>query len=168
MGGYTALEIMRRAPERVSALALLDTSARPDTPEASENRRKQIALAATDFDAVINALFPKLVLAVHATDPELSALFTAMAQKVGAAAFARQQAAIMGRADSRPHLAHITCPTLVLCGRDDGVTPVTVHEEMAAAIPGSVFEIVETCGHLSAMEQPAAVTLALSRWLSNG
>lgn len=165
MGGYTALEIIRRAPERVTALALLDTSARPDTPEASENRRKQIALAASDFTAVIDGLFPKLVLPAHAADPGLADLFRDMARSVGPQGFERQQKAIIGRADSRPHLAHITCPTLILCGRDDGVTPVAVHEEMAAAIPGAVQEIIETCGHLSALEQPDAVTQALSRWL---
>jgi pimeloyl-ACP methyl ester carboxylesterase len=166
MGGYVALEIMRQAPDRVIALALLDTSARPDTPQATEGRRALMKLAATDFPAVIDTLFPKLVLPSHAQDPAMRRVFTDMAVAVGADAFLRQQAAIMGRIDSRPFLRRIACPTLILCGREDAVTPPEIHEEMAAAIPGAMLEIVEDCGHLSAIERPEAVTKALKTWLS--
>lgn len=167
MGGYVALEIMRQAPGRVTALALVDTQARPDTPQASENRRAQVARAATDFGGVVDALYPRLVHPRRAEDEALRNLFSAMALSVGPQAFARQQAAILGRIDSRPFLPRIDCPTLVLCGREDGVTPVELHEEMADAIPGARLHVVEDCGHLSALEQPQAVTRALDAWLSD-
>ena len=168
MGGYVALEIMRQAPERVAALALLDTSARPDTPEATENRKKAIAQAQSDsdFDAVIDALVPKLILPAKINqDPALVGLIKDMAHKVGKDAFIRQQTAIIGRIDSRPHLGAITCPTLVLCGRDDVITPVEVHEEMVPAIRGCRHLVIEQCGHLSTLDSPAKVAAALQSWL---
>ncbi len=165
MGGYTALEIMRQEPARVTALALVDTQARPDTPEASQNRREQVRRAETDFEGIIDTLFPKLVHPQRAQDAALKALFRSMARALGPEVFARQQSAIMSRIDSRPFLPRIACPTLVLCGREDGVTPVALHEEMAAAIPGAHLEVIDECGHLSAVEKPAAVTQALRAWL---
>lgn len=168
MGGYVALEIMRRAPGRVTALALLDTQARPDTPPATENRRAQMRRSETEFGGVIADLYPKLVHPDRAEDGALKALFTDMALTTGAEAFRRQQAAIMGRIDSRPFLPRIACPTLVLCGRQDAVTPVELHEEMAEAVPGSRLEVVEDCGHLSAIERPEAVSDALREWICRG
>ncbi len=165
MGGYVALEVMRQAPERVTALALLDTSARPDTPQATEGRRAAIALSETDYPAFIAALYSRLVNARHGHDPELSALFAAMAHSVGQPAFTRQQTAILGRIDNRPLLGAINCPTLVLWGAEDAVTPLEVHAEMAAAIPEATLSILPDCGHLSALEQPASVTAALHAWL---
>ncbi len=166
MGGYVALEIMRQAPGRVTALALVDTQARPDTAEASKTRREQMTRAETDFDAVVDAMYPKLVHPGRVKDDSLNTLFNAMAHAVGPDAFARQQAAIMSRIDSRPFLPRIDCPTMVLCGREDGVTPVELHEEIVAAIPGANLRVVDNCGHLSAIEQPGAVTEALRVWLS--
>lgn len=167
MGGYVALEIMRQAPERILALALIDTSARPDTSEATEGRRKLMHLAETDFKAVIDTLMPKLVHPSHLHDASIVRTITAMANTVGKDAFMRQQRAIMGRADSRPFLQLIKCPTLVLCGREDVITPVKVHEEMVAGISGSTLTIVEQCGHLSTLGQPQQVTEALEKWLLN-
>ena len=80
-------------------------------------------------------------------------------------AFLRQQRAIMGRPDSRPTLAVIDCPTLVLCGAEDALTPPDLHREMAAGIRQSRLEIVDHCGHLAPMEQPEAVTRAMRAWL---
>ena len=117
MGGYIAFEIMRAAPERVERLALLDTSARPDAPEQSENRRRLVALAERKGVGVpAREMFAKLVAPARADDAELKAAFLEMAEATGVRAFANQQAAILGRADSRPLLAAITCPTLVLVG----------------------------------------------------
>jgi pimeloyl-ACP methyl ester carboxylesterase len=166
MGGYVALEIMRQAPERVTGLALLDTNARPDSEQATEDRRRMMKMAETDFDRVVNALLPKLLLPANMRDAALVATVKAMAAAVGKDAYIRQQNAIIGRADSRPHLAKIRCPALVLCGRDDVLTPVALHEEMANAIPGSRLVVAEKCGHLSTLEQPRQVTLNLVHWLS--
>lgn len=165
MGGYVALEIMRQAPERVTGLALLDTSARPDTAEATQHRRKLIKLAGSSFPAVVNGLLPKMVHPAHLQDTELTGIFRAMALTVGQAAFVRQQEAIIGRIDSRPFLKNIKCPTLVLCGRDDAITPVSLHEEMVAGIPASRLVVIEECGHLSVLEQPQQVNDAFEKWL---
>lgn len=166
MGGYLALEIMRRAPERVAALALLDTSARPDTTEATAARRQAIAASATDFDGVAAALMPRLLHPAHLDDRAIVDVVTAMARAIGRDGYVRQQEAILGRADSRPTLAEIRCPTLVLCGREDALTPLALHEEMHAGIAGSTLVVIERCGHLSTMERPDEVNVALHRWLA--
>lgn len=166
MGGYVALELLRQAPQRVSGLALLDTSARPDTAEATAARRAAMALAETDFAAVIEGLLPRLILPARLNDAALTGLVRDMARQVGPAAFQRQQNAIIGRPDSRPHLPAIACPTLVLCGRLDQLTPVPLHEEMAAAIPGAQLLVLEECAHLSTLEQPPRVAAALQAWLA--
>lgn len=166
MGGYIALEIMRQAPERVLALALLDTSARPDTEEASANRRTAIEQAKTDYKTVIEKLTAKLIHPDHLQNTALTDVIAAMAHSLGKDVFIQQQNAIIGRKDSRESLNNIQCPTLILCGRDDGVTPLEVHEEMHRKIRNSQLRVIETCGHLSTLEQPGQVTAALRTWLS--
>jgi pimeloyl-ACP methyl ester carboxylesterase len=166
MGGYTALEIMRQAPERVLKLALLDTSARPDTPEQTALRHAQLTLAATGrFAEVKQALFMRAVQREHHGDAELRELTYLMADEVGAAAFARQQHAIISRADSRPLLREIRCPTLVLVGEGDELTPPHLAEELAGGITGARLVSVPECGHLSTLEQPETVSAALLSWL---
>jgi pimeloyl-ACP methyl ester carboxylesterase len=166
MGGYIAFEMLRQAPERIARLALLDTSARADASEQSEGRRAQMALAAGGrFAEVLDAQFPRLVLRAHRADAALRALFDQMAQEVGPQAFVRQQQAIMGRPDSRPLLAQIRCPTLVLVGEDDELTPPERAREMAQGITGARLVTVPQCGHLSTLERPAEVTRALIEWL---
>ena len=166
MGGYVAFEIMRQAGERVRALALLSTSARPDTPDATAARKQQIAQAETDFPAVIEKLLARMAHPDHANTPEVGGVFQSMATGLGREVFVRQQRAIIGRADSRPTLATIRCPTLVLCGRQDLVTPPDVHEELAAGIAGAQLVVIEECGHLLPLEQPEQVTTLLRDWLS--
>ena len=165
MGGYVGLEIMRQAPERVLALALLDTTARPDTPQATEGRQNLMQLAETNFPAVIETLLPRLVHPSRLNDISIVEVITVMANSVGKEAFMRQQRAIIGRIDSRPFLHQIKCPTLVLCGREDVITPVEVHEDMATGISSSSLAIIEECGHLSTLGQPQQVTEALKEWL---
>ena len=166
MGGYVAYEILRQAPRRVSALALIDTSARPDTPESTENRRRLMALAGRDFPAVADALLPKLMTPAHVADPRLAKVVRDMAQRIGPEAFVRQERAIIGRADSRPDLARIACPTIVMAGADDQLMPREIHAEQVAGIRGAELCIVDDCGHLSTIEQPASVNAALRRWLA--
>ena len=165
MGGYVALEIMRRAPERVARLALLDTHARPDSPESTANRRRLMALAATDFPAVSAQLLPHIVAPAHLDDAAISGKVAQMALAIGKEAFLRQQRAIIGRIDSRAHLAAIRCPTLVVAARGDAIMPVAILEELAAGIPGARLVVIENCGHMASIEQPAAVTRALREWL---
>lgn len=166
MGGYVALEIMRQVPERILALALLDTSARPDTPTALENRSTAIEQAENNYQAVIEELMPKQLHPVHMEDTEMVSMITDMAMSLGNKTFIRQQKAIAGRIDSLPFLQHIKCPTLVLCGREDAITPIGLHQEMVTEIEGSGLIIVDNCGHLSALEQPTRVNEALTQWLA--
>lgn len=165
MGGYVALEVMRQAPGRVERLALLCTNARPDSPEATENRRRLLALAERDFQAVISTLMQKLVTPARLADAGITGTITGMALGVGKKAFARQQEAIIGRIDSRPHLAQIRCPTLVVAGRDDQLMPVEVLKELADGIPGARLTVIEDCGHMATLEQPDRVREALATWL---
>ena len=166
MGGYIALEMMRQAPQRVTRLALLDTSAKPDTPARSAARRAQVAQAGgAGLASIADALMPFLVHPRRLSDPVLVATITKMATDLGVTVFGRQQTAIAGRADSRPGLPAISVPTLVLVGREDVLTPVDAAEEIAGGIPGSRLRIIEDCGHLSTLEQPDAVTAALLAWL---
>ena len=166
MGGYLALTIMRQAPERVQKLALLDTSARPETPEQSARRKPQIALAESGRFAEIPALqFPFFVHRSRQGDDVLRARVRRMAEETGAQVFLRQQQAIMTRPDARPLLAAIKCPTLVLVGDGDALTPPALSREVADGIAGSRLVIVADCGHLSTMEQPEAVNKALVEWM---
>jgi len=167
MGGYVALEIARRVPDRVAGVALLNTNARPDSPEATANRRRLIGVAERDFAAVNAALVPKLLHPDRQEDERLLKLLDDMAAAVGLEGFRRQQEAIIGRIDSRPHLAAIRVPALVLAGREDAIMPLEVSEEMARGIPGARLEIVEHCGHLSSIEQPDAVTARLRAWMQS-
>jgi pimeloyl-ACP methyl ester carboxylesterase len=166
MGGYIAFEIMRQAPQRVARLALLDTSARPDTPEVSAARRVQMALAAGGHLAeALDALVPRLLHPARHSDAALRAVLSAMAAELGAEVFLRQQQANIGRADSRPTLADIHCPTLVLVGEQDVLTPPERALEMADGIAGARLVTVPECGHLSTLERPDEVTRALLEWL---
>jgi pimeloyl-ACP methyl ester carboxylesterase len=167
MGGYVSLEIMRRAPQRVQRLALLDTAARGETPEQSERRNGIIELAERGkFLGVTETLLPLLVHPSRLADRPLTDAIKLMAKNVGKEAFVRQQRAIMSRAESRPLLATIHCPALVLCGRQDQLTPLDRHGEVAAGIKGARLEVLEECGHMSTMEKPDQVNQNLRRWLA--
>jgi pimeloyl-ACP methyl ester carboxylesterase len=166
MGGYLCFEIVRQAPQRVARLALLDTSARPDTPEVSAGRRMQMEHAArASLADVAETMFPRLVSRAHREDAALRAVVRLMAEEVGVAAFIRQQTALIARCDSRATLGSIRCPTLVLVGEDDELTPPERAVEMATGIAGARLVRVPQCGHLSTLEQPEQVTRALLEWL---
>jgi pimeloyl-ACP methyl ester carboxylesterase len=166
MGGYVAMEIMRRAPGRVTRLALLDTSARPDTEEQTRRRRALLALSESGmFRGVTPRLLPQLLHPDHVAGP-LGQEVMAMADRVGRAAFHRQQRAIMARPDSRPGLSAIAVPTLVGVGEEDALTPPHLAEEMASLIPGARLARIPHSGHLPPMERPEAVNALLEAWLA--
>ena len=167
MGGYIAQEIMRQAPERVTHLALLDTSARSDSPEQHARRLGLIELAEKgEFKGVTPRLLPLFIHPARLEDEPLTHTVMEMAETVGKDAFLRQQKAIMGRPDGRADLRRIACPTLVLCGRQDVLTPVELHEEIASLVPGARFTVIEDCGHLSTLEKPRSVATAFRQWLA--
>lgn len=166
MGGYVALAMQRMAPERVSRLALLDTTARPDTPEGTERRRTLMAWAREGEAARVHeALWPRLVHPDRYADRVLEGIVRGMMDDTGVEAFCRQQEAIIARADSRPLLGAIACPTLVLVGAQDAITPAEMAQEMVDAIPGAKLVVVPQTGHLATLEAPVHVNAALARWL---
>lgn len=166
MGGYISFEIMRQAPERVAKLALLNTGARAETPEQTKVRLPRIELAKRCRMAeVADVRFPVLVHSSRHGDEALRRLVRTMGEETGAEAFLRQQTAVMARPDSRPGLAAIACPTLVLVGDGDALTPPALAREIAAGIRGSRLVVIPECGHLSTIERPEAVTSALVEWM---
>jgi pimeloyl-ACP methyl ester carboxylesterase len=168
MGGYIAFAMMRQAPERIARLALLDTSARPDTPEQQAGRDKFIAMAeAGQLNDIVQTLTPRFLHPDHADNETFKGVIRAMAQETGAEAFVRQTKAIKSREDSRPLLAKINCPTLVLVGDADVLTPPDLAQEIAAGIAGSKLVVVPNCGHLSTIEKPDAVNKVLTEWLTS-
>jgi len=167
MGGYVALEVMRQAPERVERLALLDTAANADTPEQTERRQALLSMSRHGkFRGVTPRLLPLLVHPDRQEDEGLVGPIMAMAERVGSEAFLRQQTAIVGRDAKYDVLGDIRCPTVVICGRQDILTPPERSEELAADIPGAALVMIEDCGHMSAMERPQAVTALLRYWLA--
>lgn len=169
LGGYVALEMLRQAPERIAALALVSTGPRDDTPESTDMRRRMLAIVGTEpanFGAVVTSFLPRAIHPSRMQDAELIALFTDMAIAVGVDGFVRQQQAAMLRVDSRPMLPDIGCPVLVVCGREDQTTPLALSEEMAAMIPGARLAIIEACGHMTPLERPDELTQAMVEWLS--
>jgi len=167
MGGYVAQEILREAPHRVSRVALLDTSARPDSAEQTARRRALIKLAQTGkFKGVTPRLLPLLIHPARLADPALTGIVMAMAERVGQAAFLHQQNAILNRPDGRPDLPRVNCPALVMCGVQDVLTPPALSRELAAAIPDARLIELDDCGHLSSLEQPEQVNQAFEDWLA--
>lgn len=166
MGGYIAFEIMRQACERVTRLALINTQARPDTPEATARRRAQMERARRgELRAVRQESFPELVHPSRRDDADILALVHAQDEDVGVEGYLRQQTAIIARVDSRPTLATIACPTLVLTGDTDNTIPNALSKEMAEGIAGARLVILDRCGHLPQAEQPEATVRALAEWL---
>jgi pimeloyl-ACP methyl ester carboxylesterase len=168
MGGYIAMEIMREAPERVTRLALLDTNPRADTPEQTERREFLIKLTREKgFNKVPHLLYPGFVHKDREEDEALKATVVEMAKDTGPEAFVRQMKAIIGRVDMRPYLGAIQCPTLVLVGEGDTLTPPDLAREIHQHIPGSRLAVVLGSGHLSTLETPEAVTAELKRWMES-
>lgn len=166
MGGYVAFEILRQAPDRVERLALLDTSPFADTAERTVEREALIDLARRgEFKGVTRKLLPRLVHAARLDDEALVTAVTDMAERVGREAFVRQQRAIITRPDSRRDLGLVHCPTLVLCGRQDELTPLADSREIADKIRTAALVIIEDCGHLSTLERPRTVSAVLRYWL---
>jgi pimeloyl-ACP methyl ester carboxylesterase len=167
MGGYVCMQIMRQAPQRVLALALLDTRAVADTPEETQRRNDLVRLAQTarGFQPVTRRMLPLLVHPSRMDDAPLVDVVRAMAERTGVEGFVRQQQAIIGRADSRNVLKQVDVPSLVLCGRDDMLTPLVHHEQMAQTIPGARLVVIEQCGHVSSLERSDEVNEAMRAWL---
>jgi len=168
MGGYIAFEMLRQAAKRIARLALLDTSARPESPEQTQRRDEQVALTRTGrYEEAALLQFPLVVHPSRRGEDGLRREYLSMAKETGPEVFLRHQQAIIARADSRPCLASIRCPTLVLVGDADLLTPPGWSKEMAAGIRGARLVVVPECGHLSTLERPEAVSEALVRHIKD-
>ena len=166
LGGYLAFELIRRQPERIERLVLLDTRAVADTETVRQGRLADIAkVQAGGIDALIPELPARWT---HpANRPRVTDLMASMARSIGDRGQFNQQQAMLARPDSQGDLRMVRVPTLIACGREDMGTPLAEHERMRDCVPGARLEVFEQCGHFSTIEQPDLVTLLLSRWLAS-
>ena len=166
MGGFTAFEVMRQAPERVASLVLIATLAPNDGPAQTERRQGYIRLVEDGrFEEVVEERIPILVHPARREDAPLLTVVRRMATDTGAARFLGQQRAIMSRADSRPSLAAIAIPTLLIRGDQDGITTQAHQDEILAGIPGARLISIEHCGHLPTLEKPISTNQVVVDWL---
>jgi pimeloyl-ACP methyl ester carboxylesterase len=166
MGGCVALEILAHAPRRVRCLALLSTRAAGALPAVRQYYEKVISnLEAAGMDAYLADAFQKYVAPENARDERIRQTFFAMGRDLGIEVAVRQMRALLAYSGSRGALAQIACQTVLICGAEDQRTPVDVHREMAAAIPGAQLSVIAGSGHFTPLEQPTAVTETLRRWL---
>jgi pimeloyl-ACP methyl ester carboxylesterase len=168
MGGMVAMEMQRQAPARVQALGLLGTTARPDTPELIALRTQACELfGAGRMDEVLRA---NVLFAFHPTKalaPGLVQRYLAMIGRAGPEQLIAQNRAVMARIDSRPQLAAVRCPVLVVCGEADQLTTPEHAREMASLMPHAWLEMVPGAGHMLTMEQPERVSTVLVKWLQS-
>jgi pimeloyl-ACP methyl ester carboxylesterase len=168
MGGIVAMEVVRRAPDRVTRLALLDTSPLSEPPAYAALRDPQIARARAGSLAEVMA--EEMKPAYLAPGPgRVAVLKTVMEMALdhGPEVFARQSRALQRRPDQQKTLRSLRMPTLILCGRHDGLCPVRRHEFMAELVRGATLEIVEDAGHLPTLEAPETTSQAMRRWLTD-
>lgn len=167
MGGMVALEVIRRAPDRVSRLALMDTTPLADTSQQAAARDPLIIRARTNKLAEVMEQELRLSDLAHgAQRSEITALVTDMALGLGADCYVRQARAMQRRRDQQTTLRKIAVPTLVLCGAHDTVWPVKRHAFMAELIHGARLCILDHAGHLPTLEQPEAVVAQLRDWMA--
>lgn len=170
MGGRVAFEILRAAPKRVTRLALLDTGyqerAAGDAGEAEARQRQRLVeIALSDGMRAMGREWVRgMVHPERLNDAALIESILAMIERQTPTAFAAQIRALLNRPDASNVLPTIACPTLLLCGRQDTWSPLARHETLVGLIPGSRLEVIEDCGHMSTMEQPARVSAVLHRW----
>jgi pimeloyl-ACP methyl ester carboxylesterase len=165
MGGYVATEMLRQAPERIERLALLDTSSRIDPPDKADGRRRTIADCEQGrFDDVIEKFVPLLLHPDRMADP-LADTVRQMGHRVGAETFARRHRAMLTRSAPRDVLESFAGPVRVIMGRDDQLTSLEEHSELADWPQRGRLSIVEDCGHMPPLERPQAATALLRDWL---
>ena len=167
MGGMVAMEVARQAPERVAGLALLGTTARPETPDMRALREAAIELF--EQGRLREVIEPNVAFAFHpdnATRPELVQAYLDFVLDAGASHLVRQNRAVIHRPDARQHLPGVACPVLVVCGEADQLTPPECSAEIAALVPGAEHHLLPDSGHMLTMEQPETVTRLLVQWLA--
>lgn len=167
MGGIVAMEVLRRAPDRVSRLALMDTNCQSEMPNVAAAREPQIIGAKTGrLEEIMRLEMKPNYLAPGPQRIEVLNTVMEMALDLGPDVFIRQSRALQRRPDQQGTLRRAKTPTLILCGEHDALCPVRRHEFMAHLMPNAILEIIPEAGHLPTLEQPALLTQLLRRWLS--
>ncbi len=166
MGAIVAMEIQRRAPERVTRLALMDTNAQSETSTIAAAREAQIVRAKSGkLEEVMREDMLPEYLADGPHRAEILDMIVRMALDLGPEIYVRQSRALQRRPDQQKTLRKLKIPTLILCGEFDRLTPLRRHEFMAALAVGSQLEVVPGAGHLPSLEQPELITKLLREWL---
>ncbi|MGZ2256961.1 alpha/beta fold hydrolase [Roseobacter sp. A03A-229] len=166
MGGIVAMEILRRAPDRVSRIALMDTNPLAETPQVAAAREPQIVAARTGrmLEVMREEMKPNY-LAPGPRRQDVLDLVMDMADALGPDVFVRQSRALQRRRDQQSTLRKCKVPALVLCGAHDALCPVKRHEAMSELIPYATLRVLAHSGHLPTLEQPAETTQALRDWM---
>lgn len=167
MGGFITIEMIASCARNISAACLLDTSGRPESPEAAAQREKTIAAIERDFDKVTLGVTRFASCAETQANAALMDEMLSVMRAVGAKTAIAQNRAIMARADHRAAMAQWRLPVLVLCGKDDLITPPVLSEELAALIPGAQLAWIEGAGHMTPMEQPAVLAGHLKKLIAS-
>jgi pimeloyl-ACP methyl ester carboxylesterase len=166
MGGMIAMEAARQAPQRIAALALLGTDARPDSPEMIALRTSAIALF--EQGRVREVIEPNIAFAFHPENaPALAGSYLDFVLAAGAGHLIRQNRAVIARPDARVHLPRVRCPVLVMCGDADQLTPPERSREIASLVPQARLVMVPRCGHMLTMERPEVVNAELVAFLNS-
>ncbi|GAA6179138.1 alpha/beta fold hydrolase [Shimia sp. NS0008-38b] len=167
MGGVVAMELLRRIPERITRVALMDTNPLAETPASAAAYEPMIIGARSGrLDVVMADFIKPEYLAPGVQRGEVLNLVQDMGRSLGADVFERQARALQRRPDQQGVLRRCKCPALVMCGEHDGLTPVKRHSFMAELIPYAKLEVIEKAGHLPVLERPEATTQALRRWMT--
>lgn len=168
MGGMVALEILRRAPQRVTRIALIATSAQAETPETAAARESHIIAAKGGgrWHEVLQHEINSTWMAPTTDRVALVRHLRQMGEALGPAAYVSQSRAMQRRKDQQSTLSQIKQPAMVICGRHDGQYPVKRQEFMAELIPYATLEVIEDAGYMPTLEAPDQVTAALRRWMT--
>ena len=166
MGGFVTIELIAARVHKIKAACLLDTSGRPESAESTVQREKTIAAIERDFNKVASGVSRLATCAKTQSNPALMSEILSVLQAVGQATAIAQNRAIMARQDHRDALSKLNMPVLVVCGKDDQVTPPVLSEELAALIPGAQLKWIEDAGHMVPMEQPAALAEHLKKFMA--
>jgi len=164
-GGYVALAIAGKAADRIERLALISTGSNADSPEAAASRKRLIEIAQSDYASIDGRMTKFLLHPDRVEDAAIHEKRSRMSRDYGAARFIAQQRAATARPARDAVLASIRVPTLVAVGREDRITPLAQHEEMARRIPAAELVVFERCGHLVPLEAPQELARALEKWM---
>ena len=164
MGGYLAFEILRQAEHRVTHLALMSTNALPEARDVALRRRMMKRDAETKgYLTMIENITPRFLHPESVRDGRAARVMRQQAREVGFHAFLQHQQAMINRADNRDIARNISCPTVVMVGDQDIVTPVSGHEELTELIPDAGLSVVPGCGHMITLENPLATAQTLRK-----